>query len=145
MMVMGPPAVIPSKKKKTWTTTQLGATDFHCALQIYAEGSFQNNWIFNFSHRWITKPHVKIPPLSHDGGSAPCFIEKQKRKKKDFMVELIRRKAGICHCTFIWTHVLRNSPLTSVCSSHVEHWSQIVIRPCSSWHIHWGLSFFWWQ
>lgn len=41
MMVMGPPAVILSKK--TRTTTQLGATDFLSAQQIYAEGSFQNN------------------------------------------------------------------------------------------------------
>lgn len=130
---MGPPAVIPPKKK-TRTTTQLGATDFHCALQIYAEGSFQNNWIFNFSHRWITKPHVKIPPLSHDGGSAACFSKKQREREKNFMVEMIRRKAEISHCTFIWACVLRNPPLTSVCSFNVEHWTQTVIRPCPSWH-----------
>lgn len=77
---MGPPAVIPSKKKNMDNNTA-GSPDFHCAVQIYAEGSFQNNWIFNFSHRWITKPRVKIPPLSHDGGSVPCFIEKQKGGK----------------------------------------------------------------
>lgn len=41
MMVMGPPAV--NLSKKTRTTTQLGATDFFSAQQIYAEGSFQNN------------------------------------------------------------------------------------------------------
>lgn len=75
---MGPPAVILSKK--TWTTTQLEATDFFSAQQIYAEGSFQNNWIFNFSHRWITKPHVKIPPRSFKMGAMRRVLVNNREK-----------------------------------------------------------------
>lgn len=31
---------------------------------------------------------------------------------------------------------IENPPLTSISSFNVEHWSQIAIKPCSTWHIH---------